>query len=217
MSQGQFLASAKVPALYHLADVNDSSGNGRTLTNNNGITFEGGKFGDCANFGSSSNNKYFSRSDNAGLVLADDYAVLGWFMVSTQPSSGANNFIYRNRLYGGRDHTVFYTNASGTYKISVYNTSSSEASAPWTATLGSWNFIEILNISDIIYVYINGVLIVSQAKSTTNASSTSLWLGGTGSSGYSIMGKMEEWVFIQATYSHRDAMLHYMNALGLLS
>jgi len=51
-------------ALYHLENVNDSSVEGHTLTNNDGVTFTSAKFSRGANFGTPNTTKYLSINDN---------------------------------------------------------------------------------------------------------------------------------------------------------
>src|SRR5688572_13521936 len=56
MSLGEIPAGG-LRAYYHLENVNDSGGNGFTLTNNNSVTFPAGKFNNGAEFGTTGTNK----------------------------------------------------------------------------------------------------------------------------------------------------------------
>lgn len=47
---GELMADTALQGLWHLSDVNDASGNGYNLTNNNVVTFPAGRFGKAGNF-----------------------------------------------------------------------------------------------------------------------------------------------------------------------
>ena len=69
---------------YPLHDLNDRSGNSKTLTNNNGVTFSAGAFGDVATFDGTT--KTLSRTADAALAPAD-----GDFTISFMFKSSSNN------------------------------------------------------------------------------------------------------------------------------
>lgn len=59
-----------------MSDVNDSSGNSRTLTNNAGVTFVPGKLGDCGRFAMAS-SQYLSSSSSA-FAITGNITVACW-------------------------------------------------------------------------------------------------------------------------------------------
>ena len=63
-------------AYYTMSDVNDSSGNGRNLTNNAGVTFVPGKVGNCGRFAAAS-SQFLSRTDT-GLAISGNLSVACW-------------------------------------------------------------------------------------------------------------------------------------------
>lgn len=60
---GEWRPQSGIVALYRGENVNDSSGNGKTLTNNNSVAFNPGKFGNAFDFGNPNTTKYMSRAD----------------------------------------------------------------------------------------------------------------------------------------------------------
>jgi hypothetical protein len=73
-------------AFYRLDGLSDSSGNGNTLTNNNGVTFDSGKIGNAAVFNGSN---WLSASINqAGIT---DYTLACWVKIAT--GTGGDQFL----------------------------------------------------------------------------------------------------------------------------
>lgn len=69
-------------AYYRLGGTADSVGTYH-LTNNNGVSFEQGKYGLGANFGTGNSNKYLSHTSNMGIV-GGAITTGGWIRLLTQ-------------------------------------------------------------------------------------------------------------------------------------
>ena len=117
MTGMQHWANPGIKALYHLSDVNDSSGNSYTLTNNGTVTFALGKFGNCGVFAAS---KYLSIASTFGInPLTGAYSISAWVMPTAQPSSGGHFGVFGIEKAGARGIHLFYYNNSGTYQVTV--------------------------------------------------------------------------------------------------
>lgn len=75
-SRGAVNLSGNMIAYYTASDLLDSTGNARTLTNNNVVTFVAGKVGNAARFAAAS-SQYLSRTD-AAFAIAGDLSVSCW-------------------------------------------------------------------------------------------------------------------------------------------
>jgi len=71
-------------AYYAMENVNDSSGNGLTLTNNNSVTFAAGQVNNAAVFNNTS-NQTLSHADNAAYQFgtSTDFSISIWFKLTT--------------------------------------------------------------------------------------------------------------------------------------
>lgn len=67
----------------------DSSGNGRTLTNNNSVAFNTGKINQGADTGILNVNETLTTTSFMGLTAADPYTFNLWINVTTNPASTA--------------------------------------------------------------------------------------------------------------------------------
>lgn len=74
-SQDSSILSGPI-AYYTLSDLNDSTGNVRTLTNNAGVTFVAGKVGNAARF-SAASSQYLSRSDSV-FAISGNLSISCW-------------------------------------------------------------------------------------------------------------------------------------------
>src|SRR5437667_77580 len=72
------ISDGSVRALYHLEDTTDGSGNGYTLTNNNGATFVPGLLGKAATGGSPNVGSYLSLASDVG-IGGGTVSISAWF------------------------------------------------------------------------------------------------------------------------------------------
>lgn len=182
---------ANLQAYYRMdsgALTTDSSGNSRTLTNNNTVgESSSGKFGYAADAGTSNSTKYFNIEDNLD-IDGGACSMSIWVKLNTEVASGsyyeflmqssANNKVY-NRIY--------YTNSGGTYslhfirgRIGVVDV---DATVNITA-LGTsvWHHIVYTYDTTNIRGYLDGSSIVTPTAASgngTNASTTDRFLIGT--------------------------------------
>ena len=95
----------------------DSSGQGKTLTNNNTVGEGTGKFGGAADFSTSNSNKYLSIADNLGITGGAITMAL-WVKIGAEPSSTvAYELVSQSSLTNRVQNRIFYYNNSGTYQL----------------------------------------------------------------------------------------------------
>jgi hypothetical protein len=100
--------SSGLLAFWKLADTSDSSGNGKTLTNNGSVAFVAGKIGNAAEF---SGSNFLSRSMNVD--FSDGVTVSFWFKPADVEAYGV-------MFYGGAGGT-FAINYTGSSSIDINN------------------------------------------------------------------------------------------------
>ena len=211
----QHWPNPNILALFHLADVNDSSGNSHTLTNNNTVTFGTGKLGNCAQLGASNSNKYLSHADGLGEDLSGEASASIWAMIQTAPTSGETQdiFFWSSTTGTARSIILLYTNESGTL---IMNLLAGGTNNKYTVTLSTnvWYKFDV-NISATPELYINGVLVMTGTRGTTAAGVNCLNLGY-GYSGYPMKGNVDEAVFFSTTRTAAAIRRRYAFEKGML-
>ena len=169
-----------IKALYHLADVNDSSGNGYTLTNNGSLPFSVGKFGNCG--GEFAASKYLKVVSPLGINPSTDaYSLGAWISITGQPASGAKNCVMSLEKASNRGAHIFYINDSGTYKL-IVSYANEEATLSYTKTLdlSTWYYIIFTgSAAGAGKLYLNGSLVATGSRSTnTGPPADAFTIGG---------------------------------------
>jgi len=165
----------KAQAIYHLEDVNDSSGNGFNLTNRNSVGFSAGKFANAAIFGNANSSKYLDIANNLTLnnYKAGIFTISCWVYCETNPASGADLAMWGFNNTTKEQTNFSYLNDSGTYKFefTFYNGSAVEF-LKWTysLTLNTWTFVTFVKNGTTITVYVNGVSIGNQTQTIADGS-----------------------------------------------
>jgi hypothetical protein len=78
--------TTNLEAFYKLDDVNDSSGNGNTLTNNGDVQFTSGKIGNAAEF----NGSNYLRNDSLTFTNYTQLTIAGWVRFTDQATEPRN-------------------------------------------------------------------------------------------------------------------------------
>lgn len=206
-------------ALYHLEDVNDSSGNSHTLTNVGTVTFGPGKFANCALFGDANSSKYLLHSDALGEDLSGEASISIWFLVQTQPASGQTQTIVRWASTQGtaRYFNCTYINDSGTKKISIVCANNV---INYTIDLAAnvWYKLDV-NIAATCEAFLNGNSIgtVSRGTSTTTADLVVIgaYYFSTATSDF-LKGNADEAAFFSAVRTAADIRRRYAFEKGML-
>lgn len=110
---------ANIKAYYALEDVNDSSGNGYNLTNNNSVTFTTAKVGNGANFGASNTNKYLRVASDLGIAAG---AISIFMIVKHLASSSGNTWGLFTKADSGThvDYSIFDDSRGGSPGIIIF-------------------------------------------------------------------------------------------------
>ncbi len=205
---------------YHLADANDFSGNSKTLTNNGGVTFGLGKFGNCAILGSSNTSKYFSRTDGLGIDLSGACGVSAWIYPQANPASGKDMRLvhWMSTTGTGRALVVGYKNNAGTYGI-IVNAGGTDIFATCPLTLGKWHKLDVsINAGGNCYIYINGAIIGSGSRGSTSNATNKFLLGSETNltSGYFWSGNIDEALMFSVHRTSQEIRRAYAFQRGML-
>lgn len=207
-------------ALYHLEDVNDSSGNSHTLTNNGTVTFGAGKFGNCALFGNANGSKYLLHSDALGEDLSGEASISIWFLVQTQPASGETQTIVRwvSKQGTARYFNCTYINDSGTKKISVVCSSNSNV-INYTINLVAnvWYKLDV-NIAATCEAFLNGNSIGTVSRGIYATAYDLVVIGAYYSNAANdfLKGNADEAAFFSAVRTAADIRRRYAFEKGML-
>lgn len=186
--------------IYRLENVNDSSGNNRTLTNDTSVGFSAGRFSNCADFGSSNTTKHLYRNDASGFSSSSSRTMSLWIKMQTD-LSGANTWkglLAITHADIDVEYRIVYQRVSNVNKLSYDRGKRGAASSPYlyTISLGTSNWYHILMTWDgtNINAYLNGVYLGQSGNSgngtngyydrTRISATTSDSDGGTNSNSY---------------------------------
>ncbi len=213
-------AAPGLAAGYHLADANDFSGNSKTLTNNGSVAFGLGKFGNCAQFGSSNTSKYLSRSDGLGVDLRGAFGVSAWVYLQANPASGKESRVitWLPTTGAGRQFILAYRNTSGTYGILVH-VCGTDIVCTYTMSLEKWYKIDVsVESGGSCYIYINGVLIGSGSRGTAEVGINATFIGceTNQTAGYFWSGNIDEVLFFNVHRTSQDIRRAYAFQRGML-
>ncbi len=189
-------------------DAADSSGNGRTMTNNGTTGYVAGLLANAADLGSSNTTKWFSRTDASGIGTGS-YSMAAWVNFYSLPASGTNMQIFYIGNTANNVSSGFYlTNPSGTQLVHFERVRDGVAadSVNITTTLSTsaWHLIGYSYDGSTVTPYIDG------AAQTTVASSGN---GSGGSTLGSAIGSLNA-TGAQLASSKNDLTLLYTRALS---
>lgn len=205
-------------ALYHLEDVNDSSGNSHTLTNNGTVTFGAGKFGNCALLGSANSSKFLSHADAFAEDLSGTASVSAWIYIETLPASGESQFVWTWESTTGTARYIYmsYYNDSGTKKLRL-NCSGNILDYSIDLSVNTWYKIDV-NIDSTCEIFLNGASVGTSARGTTTATHNLISIGAynPASPNYYFKGNIDEVVFFNAARSVADIRRCYAFERGRL-
>lgn len=227
MTLGQYLGAGNgvTKGLYHLEDVNDSSGSGNTLTNTGTVTFTSGKFNNGANFGTSNTTKNLSVATNMG-IDGTAITMMGWINLSSLPGTGIGNTVFG---LGSATSKVLYllqiVNTAGVY--SFYGGRFGKGGSAGTngivnpvnpvPTTGVWYHYALTYDNTNVTVYLNGSSLGSAVANGNGVSALSSYfaicyrpdLGGQWSSGVA-----DEVIVENVAWSAERIRKHYTYGKG---
>lgn len=211
-------------ALYHLEDVNDSSGNSYTLTNNNTVGFAIGKFGNAADFGASNANKYLSINSDCGINPGSDaFTILGWICLNGQPGAGARFAIchIEKNAAGGVCYLEYYNN-SGTYLLGARYGSAQDnypLSATKTLAAGTWHLITITSsAAGAGKLFVDGAVVATGSRGSEAGASVFVNIGrGWPITGWNYFsGKVDEFAYLNYEMTAQQVRRLYAFQRGMI-
>jgi hypothetical protein len=143
-------------AFYKLSDTSDSSGNNRTLTNNNGVSFASGKLGNAAIMNEAS--KVLSKEQ---FKIGNNFSVSLWAKQLTNDSQAG--------LIG--QYPGLWMSITTDGAVALSDLASWESfSASGLISLNQWNHYALNVVDGYAKVYLNGTLVLED-----NANQMTLW------------------------------------------
>lgn len=133
-------------AFYKLDNVNDASGNGKTLTNNNTVTFSAGKIGNAANVDS---GKYLSIS-SLSIPWQTAASLSGWIKTTNNTPQLSLFFSYNVGFGIGIESNSILT---------VYDYLGGEVYSTATISANTWHHIVVTTSGNVLKIYLDGVLV----------------------------------------------------------
>lgn len=180
----------QLKAYYKLSDVNDASGNGHTLTNNNVVTFGAGKIGNCAEFVAASSQS-LSVGDHADLSTGDiDFTITCWLKIA----SGVTTGVFTKLAGAAIEYAVILIGG-----VPLFYVKDAAHFAQWGSALsnGVWHFIVCWHdkTADTLNLQVdNGAIISTAVTGGPPDTAAALQLGYNADVGY-LSGNIDEYGF----------------------
>lgn len=173
---GELWPQSTLEGLFHLENVNDSSGNARNLTNNNTVAFNKSKFTDGADAGNSNTNKSLTSSNLFNTTVNSGRTMGCWVKINTELSGGDTFPSLFNLGYDANDvaYSLNYWRSGSANKFSASRQRASVASENITMTINAGTvlyYFLVLSLSGTtLSLYVNGCLIGTATANTGNGS-----------------------------------------------
>lgn len=148
----------------------DSSGNSKTLTNNNTVGEASGRFGGAFSLGTSNTNKSMTTTDQLGFTHGSVKVIIARVKCTGQPGTNVTThpaYIVTGSAGNGHGFGISYRDSAGTKKVGV-NTYGSAGSTTreidMTLTTNQYYTFIVIDDQTNVYCYLDGVLIASGAR-----------------------------------------------------
>jgi hypothetical protein len=171
-------SDANLVAYYQLENVSDSKAS-YTLTNNNTVAFNAGKFNNAADGGSSNTNKSLSVTDAMGIGTTTPCTFMGWVNITTAPASNAQQALfYHATAATGLARGVHYWNNGGTLTLYAESYGASDVKVTYVTTLtpGTWYHVAYTDDNTDVRLYLNGALVAG--PTAKSAGTVAAWIAG---------------------------------------
>lgn len=173
MAKSPYTTTANTQGYWKLEDLNDSSGNSRTLTNLNTVTFASGRFNNCADFGTANTNKALYVFHDLG-VTGGNITISLWVKMRTEIASGEQCFVVQEDAGTFVRNNIRYQYNAGTRRLVFgrVKTNVGDQNTTYNLTMGTSNWYNIVYTYDGANIrgYVNGALVTSPAAASGNGS-----------------------------------------------
>ena len=142
-------------AFYRLSDLTDSSGNGKTLTNNGNVTFASGKIGNAALFNGT--NRLYTESFST-IDTSQPFCVSFW----SKPTANTVGTVCANGTGVG-----FNIHNDGAGNLNFNNGQSADCSVPDAFVVGVWKHYVCMVSNGNTIVYIDGSQVYNQQSNAS--------------------------------------------------
>lgn len=220
-----YTPNANTQGYYKLDDVNDSSGNGRNLTNNGSCGFVAGNVGNCVDLGTANTTKYLSQANTMGI----DGGVITLSIILKMRTEIASSEARPCVQFNSNTKTgyfVRYNYNGGTRRLEFIRTKRgvAEQGPTYNIALGTANWYHIVLTYDGTNIrgYVNGSLVAGPTAASGNGSvndAAGFWLGGYGS-GQLISAYLDEGIIENVAWDATKVAKYYnslvktINGLG---
>lgn len=226
MSLGEKIssASATTKLLLHLnGNSTDSSGNGEIMTNNNGVTFTNGKFGQGADFGTTNSNKSLTTTSLLGLTQAGDKTISLWVKLNTEITTDGEYYFLANwwgtvaGAYVG--FTIAYRKNGANLEIRFRREATSGTEFVYTGALGTtnWHHVVLTFTGTTMAGYVDGSRVNSVTTGTGTGAATlngfalGIFIDGVN---YDLFGMLDEVIVENVAWTLQQVAKYYTMAKG---
>lgn len=152
----------------------DSSSNGYTLTNNNGVADGTGMFGGGADFGNPNTTKSMTISNNLGIAGNGDISVSFWIKLNAEIGTGGLEvfWIHKSTTTSDKLMQMYYQESSGTRYLYI------DSVIGYAVNLSTtWHYIVATRTGGTVELYIDGVSRGSATSATGAGGANSFCIG----------------------------------------
>lgn len=166
MGYGEFLpASGRTVGYWKLSDTSDSSGNSRTLTNVNTVTFPAGKFSNCGSFNGT--NQYLYNASTT-LNLTGPATYICWFNASS--TTGTRTLMVDRMVNNSVGENLIAISSGSIIAHSWSSATSWKTITGPSISTGVWYMVAyVLVTSNDRRLFLNGVKVGTETTSMTLA------------------------------------------------
>jgi len=210
--QTPYMKGLRVGA-WPLDDVNDRSGNGATLTNDNSVTFTSGPFGNAATFVGSSSQKLYREGDSD--LGVDNTHTISFYMKTSTDHAADGGLVY---LYDGANNNTIRVSLTVDETIQALCRASGSDQYNFIASGkdvvdGLWHHICVVANNTIQKTYIDGIVCGSESGSFTSPTGIDdLYVGAILVSNF-YTGQMAQLSITNSAWSENEVKFEYQRML----
>lgn len=220
---GELASRASMRGYWKLENVNDSSGNGRTMTNAGEVTFSAGKFKNCGVFTDSASSMLYRDGNILSALQVTNLTIVIWFKLAS--TTDMTNRIVTDVCTlttggpTGSRITIAVVVSSGIMTVRAVNTrvtTNSDVSFNINADT-NWHSIVVTKAGTTLDLFLDGNNVGSSTGAggeTTITRSHNFYIGNSGSGGVPFVGNIDEVMVEERVWSASEIRRYYSQATG---